>query len=105
MKTRPAKIKILGKVYQIRYTKDAPLEEDELGMCDPNEQSIYVRDGQPSEVEGDTILHECLHALESLLELKLRHEDVVRITTGLHALIRDNPGLLAYLRSRNASQR
>lgn len=98
---RPTKIKILGKAYRLQYVTGEPLGEDELGMCDPNVQAIYVRDGQPSEVEGDTILHECLHALESLLELKLRHEDVVRITTGIHALIRDNPGLLAYLRSKS----
>jgi hypothetical protein len=33
--------------------------------------------------------------------LNLAHEDVVRLTTGIHALIKDNPGLVMYLRRKS----
>ena len=102
---RPAKVKVLGKVYAIQYTEGAPLADDDDGECDPSNQTITVRTGQSLECEQDTVLHEVIHAIENLQGLKLKHSDVVRLTTAIHALIRDNPGLMAYLRSRNASSR
>lgn len=97
---RPTKVKILGKIYKISYTEGAPLAEDEDGECDPSNQTITVRTGQSLECEQDTLVHECFHAIENLQGLRVRHDDVVRITTAFHALIRDNPGLVAYLRSK-----
>lgn len=71
-----------------------------MGECDPDAQLISVRENQSLQSEQDTILHECFHALENLLSLSLKHNDVVRLTTGLHALLRDNPGLVSYLRGK-----
>ena len=97
---RPAALRILGKTFAIRYTDGAPLASDELGECDPDAQVITIRESQSPQGEQDTVLHECLHALESLLSLRLKHDDVVRLTSGLHALLRDNPKLISYLRRR-----
>jgi hypothetical protein len=84
----------------VQYVADAPLAADELGECDPDAQLISVRETQTLQGEQDTVLHEAVHALESLLSLKLKHDDVVRLTTGIHALLRDNPKLVSYLRRR-----
>lgn len=98
---RPSKAKILGKVYAINYADGPPLEGDECGECDPTTQVLTVRTGQSLECEQDTVLHECLHAIENLQGLRLKHDDIVRLTTAIHALLRDNPGLVAYLRSKS----
>ena len=98
---RPLSVKILGKTFSIQYVCAEPLAADEMGECDPDAQRITVRDSQSMQSEQDTLLHECVHALENALALRLRHDDVVRLTTGLHALLRDNPSLIAYLRRRS----
>ncbi len=99
---RPSAIRILGKTFHIKYVSGRPLAEDEAGMCDSDAQTLYVCDGQSLQGEQDTILHEVLHALEHLLGVHLKHSDVVRLTTGLHALLRDNPTRLTqYLRRIN----
>lgn len=99
--TRPATVRILGKTFHLQYVTAEPLAADEMGECDPDSQLITVREAQSLQSEQDTVLHECIHALEHALALKLRHDDVVRLTTGLHALLRDNRSLVAYLRRRS----
>src|SRR3990172_9421806 len=95
---RPESIKALGKRFKIQYVMGLPLEGDETGECDSENQTITVLDGQGLEAEQDTIIHECFHVLEDLLGMTLTHDDIVRLTTGIHALIKDNPSLVSYLR-------
>lgn len=97
---RPVTVRILGKSFRLQYVAAEPLAADEMGECDPDAQLITIRESQSVQSEQDTVLHECIHALETLLSLKLRHDDVVRLTTGIHALLRDNPTLVSYLRSK-----
>lgn len=97
---RLERIKVLGKRFLIQYVIGVPLETDETGECDSEKQVITVLDGQQLEAEQDTVLHECLHALEDLMGMELTHENIVRLTTGIHALIKDNPSLVSYLRRR-----
>ena len=98
---RPDTVRILGKTFHIQYVSAEPLAADEMGECDPDAQLISVREGQSLQGEQDTALHECIHALETLLALRLKHDDVVRLTTGIHALLRDNPSFVGYLRRRS----
>ena len=97
---RPDSVRILGKTFRINYVSAEPLAADEMGECDPDAQVITVRESQTLQSEQDTLLHECLHALENALALKLKHDDVVRLTTGLTALLRES-ALVNYLRRRS----
>lgn len=97
---RPETVRILGKTFRLQYVAAEPLAADEMGECDPDAQLISIREAQSLQSEQDTVLHECIHALENLLSLKLKHDDVVRLTTGMHALLRDNPSFVSYLRKR-----
>jgi hypothetical protein len=99
---RPSTLKILGKRFRVQYVSGEPLSEDETGECDSEKQLISVKEGQELEAEQDTVIHEILHALEDLLELKLEHDNIVRLTTGLHALVKENPRLFTYLRRSSA---
>lgn len=97
---RPDRIKALGKRFRVQYVTGLPLTADETGECDSEKQVISILDNQGLEAEQDTVLHECLHVLEDLMGLTFAHDDIVRLTTGIHALIKDNPSLVSYLRRR-----
>lgn len=104
---RPQKIRIFGKVFNIRYIPSGgePFvgdRKDDYGECDVDNQDIVVRDGQPLETEQDTVFHEIFHAVDGSMvdEEQMIDEAVVRrMATGLLAVFKDNPRLLSYLRA------
>jgi len=95
---RPAKLKILGKPFQVNYGYEAPLEDGDMGDCNTDGQVLTIRDGQPLESEQDTVLHEALHALSDAMEIKLKEHQVTKLATGLLALLKDNSHFALYLR-------
>jgi hypothetical protein len=97
---RPAKLKILGKPFAIRWLTEG-LGADLVGECDSDRQEIRVRDGQPLEQEQDTLLHELIHAIDEAVDSKLKESQVKRIATGLLAVLKENPNLASYLRRKN----
>ena len=96
--THPRTVRIIGKTYRIKYVSGKPLEEDDLGEFDPAKQSITIRRGQPLEQEQDTLLHECLHAISSELDLSLTEKQVRPLATTWLGMLKDNPAFIAYLR-------
>lgn len=98
---RPERIRILGKPFKITYCQGAePLSEDQVGECDPDKQTILIRDGAPLESEQDTLLHEVLHALDEATDAKLKETQIKKIATALLAVLKDNSSLGAYLRKK-----
>jgi hypothetical protein len=98
---RPVRLKILGKPFEVCYvTGNEPLSEKLNGDCDPDKQRILIRDGQPLESSQDTLLHELIHAVDEAVDAKLRETQVKRLATGLLAVLKDNAGLVAFLRRR-----
>lgn len=95
---RPARLKILGKPYAVSYVNGEPLADDEMGECDDNGQALYIRDGQVLDNEQDTVLHECIHAVDEQMQVGLKEEQVRRLATGLLAVLKDNPFLATYLK-------
>jgi hypothetical protein len=94
---RPAKLKILGKPFLIQWLSEG-LDAGLVGECDSDNQVIRVRDGQPLETEQDTLLHELLHAVDEAVDSKMKESQVKRLATGLLAVLKENPNLVAYLR-------
>lgn len=99
---RPERLKIIGKRFTAQYVAGAPLDDGLNGECDSDKQQILVRDGQPLESEQDTLLHEVLHAIDEAMGLKLKEAQVKGAATGLLAVLKDNPALVAYLRRKHA---
>lgn len=90
-------IRILGKDYAVvRKTREE--QPDELGLCYEWQQILAIRDDLPAETFLDTLLHECLHAIDYGMQLKLTERQVHGAATGVIALLRDNPHLLVMLR-------
>ena len=94
---RPLDAQIVGKTYKIQYVKGQPLEEDDMGECDDESQLISVCDGLPLGNEQDTVLHECLHALDKQFGIRLTEKHVTRLAPALLSFVKDNPRLVRYL--------
>ena len=93
---RPAHIRILGKRFSVEYGGD--LKEDLVGECDTDGLKIRVKNDLPLETEQDTLLHEVLHAVDEMVDSKLKESQVKRLATGLLAVLKDNNKLIAYIR-------
>jgi hypothetical protein len=95
---RPDKVKVLGKPFKVTYTSGDPLSDDLNGECDTDKQAILIREGQPLESEQDTILHECLHAIDEAVDARLKETQVKKVATALLAVLKENPSFVSYLR-------
>ena len=94
---RPAKIRIIGKVYSVTYTNAEPVHDDAQGHCDYLKLKISVREGLAPTEERSTVLHEALHCVSHAMGLHFSESKIERLETGLLALLVDNPQLVAYL--------
>ena len=97
---RPPTIRILGKDYSVKYTNGAPVHDDAQGHCDYLSLRISVREGLAPSEERSTVLHEALHCISHAMGLHFSESKIERLETGLYALIRDNPALVAYLQKK-----
>lgn len=97
---RPPTIRILGKDYAVKYTDGAPVNDDAQGHCDYLNLRIAVREGLAPSEERSTVLHEALHCISHAMGLHFSESKIERLETGLYALIRDNPALVAYLQKK-----
>jgi hypothetical protein len=95
---RPERIKVLGKPFQVSYVTTAPLADELNGECDSDKQRILIRDSQPLESEQDTVLHECLHAIDEAVDARMKETQVKKMATALLAVLKENPSLVTYLR-------
>ena len=99
---RPAKVKILGKEFSIKYAAKWPkMTKDDVGESDPVTQIIFIKEGQTLEAEQDTVIHEYVESAAALLGFGDDHGLIIRITTMIHQMISDNPSLVSYLRSKS----
>jgi hypothetical protein len=90
-------LRILGKVWAVRWAEPSPILHAHHGHVDYRAQEIVVSQAQHPDQQLDTLLHEALHALDHTLKLELSEEQVHALAGGLLALMRDNPELTARL--------
>lgn len=98
--TIPESVRIMGRTYDIVVHEVDPFDASKLGTFDAQRMRINILDGQEPIEEVDTVLHEILHALCYLLVLDLGDQEeavVCRLSTGLVAVLQDNPELGLYL--------
>ncbi len=103
VKLRPRTIKVLGRTYVCSYEPALNLGVDNVGLCDNANMVIHILDGQHPVEEADTVIHELLHAIWSIMSIDQGGVDeeavVARLSSGLIGVFLDNPELLVYLRS------
>jgi len=65
-------LSILGRNFDIIVKEDI----NESGLCDYENSTIYIRQGQTKPRELDTLLHECIHAIDECMQTKLTERQV-----------------------------
>lgn len=77
------------------------IDSEEWGLCDPNEQTIYIDTKMTIDAQRSTLLHECLHALWVTFgwpaKGKIDEEEVISfMEMPLLMFIRDNPHIVRW---------
>ena len=96
-------VDIIGKVYRIEWV-DRKQGDGDYGECFADECRIEVALFQCEQQRMDTLLHECLHAVDHELHCGLSEPQTRRMATGLLALLRQNPALVAFLTGKLSAQ-
>lgn len=91
--TIPSSLKIVGREYEVVKVEEC----DDVGGVDFENSAIVIKDGQQKLLEADTLLHESLHIIDEIFQLELTERQVYCITSGIIALLRDNPALISYI--------
>lgn len=89
----PESVRIIGKTYDIVLSPKASMP-NEYGLCDSERQRIHVMVDASNATIIDTLLHECLHAIDFSIHLELTERQVHATASGLAALFLDNPDLV-----------
>jgi hypothetical protein len=91
----PVVVDILGKPYDVHST---PARDDgDYGLCLAHQCRIEVAEDQCETQKRDTLLHEVLHGVDNEMHCGLREPQIRRMATGLLAVLRHNPALVAFL--------
>lgn len=84
----PASIRVAGRNITIAYGSESFKDSGE--MCE-EQLSITIKAGQLPIEEADTLLHEAIHGLDYLYNLKLTEHQVRVLATSLLGVFQDNP--------------
>ena len=103
---RPERLRIFGKRVTVRWVEKVTADDGEevMGLADHDNQDIQIKEGMPLETEQEKVLHETMHMIECAMEMDLEEEVISRFATGLLAVLKDNPGLVSYLRQRGRAE-
>ena len=92
--TIPSLLKVVGREYNVVKIEEY---DEKVGGVDFENSTIVIKDGQQRLLEADTLLHESLHIIDDIFQLELSERQVYCITSGIIALLRDNPALVSYI--------
>lgn len=89
----PREVVIAGNFWQIKFCRLIPGHPKRvLGICDPSDKTIYIRQGQGYLERLNTLVHELTHAFEYEYghRFKLKHSLVDKIAGHAARFMIDN---------------
>ena len=102
---RPAKVKVMGRTFPIKYINGPPLDAGDNGRAEIDTMAIYVREGLEMQLERSTVLHETLHVISDLIGLRLTEKQIEGLETGIYQVNSDNPRFFASIRQTKESRK
>lgn len=90
----PASVDVLGKPYRVELIQR---DSGDYGECFSDQCRIEVATYQCDTQKKDTLLHEVMHAIDHEMNCRMSEPQIRRIATGLLAVLRQNPALVAFL--------
>lgn len=97
------KLRILGHTVAVSEV-DKGLGHDRLGLHDSETLEIKLAKDLPVQQQAATLLHEAVHAIDSLLQLGLTEHQVAAVAQGLYAVLRDNAAFYVMLPADDAGE-
>jgi len=88
-------IKIFGETYNVILKSELEMNNN-LGLCHPDKQEIWLNEKNTDQTNRNVLLHECVHAIDYMNDLDMTERQVNVSSTALIALVKDNPELLNY---------
>lgn len=86
-------VDVIGKRYVVALMEG----EGDYGECFSDQCRIEVRATQCHQQQADTLLHEVMHAVDHEMHCSMSEPQIRRMATGLLAVLRSNPALIAFL--------
>lgn len=92
---RPTSLKIINMIFEVQWV-DSTIEEgaQKFGWCSCNKQIIGISDSLKPCKTADTFLHEVIHALNWVMDIKdgAKEEDITnRLSSAICCFWQDNP--------------
>lgn len=87
----PNQFEFMNQKWQIKPASYKELKED-MGLCDPNTNTITIDPTLPPDLILQTIFHEIIHAWEMTLQLDLPERTVDLLALSLVHFFTSNPG-------------
>ncbi len=81
-----SKVEILGVEYTIERTDYVPTDDREMGFTVEDKALIVISSRMAPDVEKYILLHEELHAIDSMLHLGLTEQQIASLSVGLNSI-------------------
>ncbi len=87
----PRELQIGDSFWTIKFVRCIEGDLNTLGLCDPSEYTIYIKQGQNYEERLNTVLHEITHAIsyEYGFYEALKHAHVYKLAEGFTQIFLD----------------
>ena len=94
----PKIIDVLGKKFKVIQIQESDTEyENDSGFMHLSNQEIGIRMYSAGDINHDTILHEVIHAVDEILHLRMKENQVHQLAAGLIAVLKQNKELAKWL--------
>lgn len=91
----PGMVRVVGKDYTMGLGED--VFGDNFGVHNAKQCHMTISNDLSPEQERDTVIHECLHALDEAVALNLNEKTVHALAGVLYAWMKENPKLIEYI--------
>ena len=86
----PKKIMINGREYNVKERDNKETGATSLGTFDCRQSIIWIEKGLSDDQTLSTLIHEAIEAIDFQGELKMEHNKICVLETGIYSLITNN---------------
>ena len=86
----PDKIKVGAYYFKVYFEKNLSRSRDRFGEFRPSPQEIALDPDCTEDLQGETLLHEVVEALNWMYDMQLNHHIIALLGTGLHQILKEN---------------
>lgn len=90
----PNEFKLKGKRIKVKFEVIIANDPDCLGLYDPNNRTITLKEGLCGELLASTFTHELLHAIEDVYKFRIKHTTVEKLELPLTQIVHELFGFI-----------